>query len=656
VLTLIKKFLNIDKSASMPLKVSILFCYDAFFKPEMREELNRVLIPIVEYVDKNPGIPVNFKLSGATLSGLLWHNYKFVEKMISLVASGKIELLGSSFSNCALTFLDREIASEQVAGHKHYIKQVFDHLPKGFVFAHDCFSKELLSVIGEYNYKYFILQDRYLNQSAVNSLVESFDKKSRVNEEAISRLVYIPKKIISEGSDFFAFSEFCEFGEYFKKVLDENNESIFYKFVQSAFKSFANFDRNSLVTLKFDLSDISNISLKPLFDLGKVSEIILNFMQFLLENKYFQSVTYEKWHDENHNRTDNDNSQVIDPAGIKRSCGYRTPDHYEKASASAAFKKRLEAVHSYAQKLADSKKLCASLLRADREKISYNPIIELSKMTAMLYQHSFGCPAELDSKMSLVDSLAEARTHLNCLNELRANSKGVYTLDVNSDGSEKVIIVNDKIFVMLNETGSINNFIELVRGYEYIGGGVSRQLNRLNDMYDFKSGEDYYSIDSHDEETRIEYSYQPSHSVLVGAQFSYKYASFEVVKGMSLFNNKFVTRYNIKNTSSTPFQMSWKVKFSFSPDYLSVLKFGRPLLVFFTQDKTIEPDREYKGLEDGIGVANKLSDSYIYINTLRIVPDSIKTMTMQHAYGLILSYTLAFQPLEEKHFILDIGF
>ena len=102
--------------------------------------------------------------------------------------------------------------------------------------------------------------------------------------------------------------------------------------------------------------------------------------------------------------------------------------------------------------------------------------------------------------------------------------------------------------------------------------------------------------------------------------------------------------------------MSWKVKFSFSPDYLSVLKFGRPLLVFFTQDKTIEPDREYKGLEDGIGVANKLSDSYIYINTLRIVPDSIKTMTMQHAYGLILSYTLAFQPLEEKHFILDIGF
>ena len=78
MLTLIKKFLNIDKSASMPLKVSILFCYDAFFKPEMREELNRVLIPIVEYVDKNPGIPVNFKLSGATLSGLLWHNYKFV--------------------------------------------------------------------------------------------------------------------------------------------------------------------------------------------------------------------------------------------------------------------------------------------------------------------------------------------------------------------------------------------------------------------------------------------------------------------------------------------------------------------------------------------------------------------------------------------------
>ncbi len=656
MLSLIKKLFKIDKSASSPIKISILFCYDTFFKPETREELNRVLIPIVEFVDKNPDISVNFKLSGAALSSLLWHNYKFVEKMVSMVAAGKIELLGSSFSNCSLPLVDKEVVIEQVASHKQYIKQVFDHLPKGFIFSQDCFSKEMLAVIGENNYKYFVLQDRYFNQSAVNSLIDSFEKKSRVNEEAISKLVYIPKKIISEGRDFFAFSEFSEFGEYFKKALDENNENIFYKFVQSAFKSFEKFDCDSLITLKFDMTDISNISQKPLFELSKVPEIILNFMRFIAETKNFQAVTYEKWHDENHNRTENDNTHILNPSGLKRSSCYKNPDYYEKASSSAVFKKRLNAVNSYAQKLSDSRKLCAGLMRADREKIAYNPIVELSKMSAMLYQHSFGAFDELDSQRALVDSLSEAEIHLNCLSELKANNKGAYTIDINGNGRENIIVVNDKIFVLLNENGSINNFIELIRGYEYIGGDVSKPMNRLNALYDFKPGEDFYSLDSHDEEERVEYKYQPSHSILVGAQFNHRNRKFEVVKGMSLFNNKFVTRYNIKNSGTSLLQMSWKVKYSFSPDYLSVLKYGRPVLAFFSKDKAIEPDRDYKGLEEGLGVANKLSDSRIYIDTLRIFPDYIKTLTMHHAYGIIINYNLSFQPLEEKHFILDIGF
>ncbi len=653
---MIKKLFKIDKSASLPVKISLLFCYDTFFKPETREELNRVLTPIVEFVDKNPDISVNFKLSGASLSSLLWHNYKFVEKMVSMAAAGKIELLGSSFSNCSLPLLDKEVIIEQVAGHKQYIKQVFDHLAKGFVFSQECFSKEMLGVIGENNYKYFVLQDRYFNHSAVNSLIDSFEKKGRVNEEAISKLVYIPKKIISEGRDFYAFSEFSEFGECFKRALDENNENIFYKFVQNAFKSFEKFDRDSLITLKFDMTDISNISQKPLFELSKVPEIILNFMRFVAENKSFQAVTYEKWHEQNHGRVETGNAHIINPSGLKRSCSYKTPDYYEKVSSSPVFKKRLNAVNLYAQKLSDSKKLCAGLMRADREKIAYNPIIELSKMTAMFYMHSFGAFDELGSQRALVDSIGEAEAHLNCLSELRANNKGAYTFDPNGSGRENIVVVNDKIFVLLNENGSINNFIELVRGYEYIGGDVSKPMNRLNALYDFKPGEDFFSLDSHEEEERVEYKYQPSHSILVGAQFNHKNRKFEAVKGVSLFNNKFVTRYNVKNSSTSSLQVNWKVKYSFSPDYLSVLKYGRPVLTFFSKDRTIEPDRDYKGLEEGVGVANKLSDSRIYIDTLRISPDYIKTLTMHHAYGIIINYSLTFQSLEEKHFILDIGF
>ncbi len=655
MLSLIKKIFKMDRSASMPLKISVSFCYDTFYKPEIREELNRVLIPLVEFVDKNPGISVNFKFSGAALSALLWYNYKFIEKMVAMVAAGKIEMLGSSFSNCSLPLLDKEVVIEQVIGHKQYIKQVFDRLTKGFVFSQNCFSKEMLAVIGENNYKYFTLQDRYFNQSAVNSLVASFEGKTKVNEDAISKLVYVPKKIISDGRDFFAFAEFSEFGEYFKKALDENNENIFYKFVQAAFKSFSKFDRDSLVNLQFNLSDISNISQKPLFELSKVSEIILNFLRFIVENKNFQATTFEKWHDENHNRQEIDNTRILNPSNLKRAYDYKTPDYFEKAFSSAGFKKRLNAVNLYAQRLSDSKKLCAGLMRADREKISYNPIIELSKMTAMLYQHSFGAFDEFDSKRALIDSLSEAETHLNCLSELRANNKGAYTININNDKKENIVIVNDKIFVLLNANGSINNFIELLRGYEYIGGDVSKNINRLNTIYDFRPGDDFYSFDSRDEETRIDYKYQPSHSILVGAQFFNKNDKFEVVKGMSLFNNKFVTRYNIKNNSTSPIQITWKIKYSFSPDHLSILKFGRPLLAFFSKDKTIESDRDYQGLENGIGVANRLTDSHIYIDTLRITPDYIKTMTMHHSYAIIMTYVMPFQPLEEKHFILDIG-
>lgn len=656
MISIIKKLFNLDRSHSLPLNVAILFCYDAFFKPETRDDVNRVLFPIIEYADKNPEMPINFKLSGASLSSLLWHNYKFVEKMAAMVASGKIELMGSGFSNCALGVLDTEVVAEQVTSHRQYMKQVFDRLAKGFVFPHDCFSKDLLSVIGENNYKYFVMQDRYFNQSAVNSLVESLEKKKGANEEAISRLVYIPKKIISEGRDFFAFGEFSELGEYFRRALDENSEAVFYKSVQNAFRALVNFDRASLVTFKFDLSDISNISQKPLFDLAKVAEIILNFMQFISENKCFRAVTYEKWHDENYDRPEEDNAHIINPSSLKRFAGYKNPGYFEKAAATALFKKRLSAVHAYAQKLADSKKLCAGLQRADRERISYNPIIELSKTEAMFYEHSFGAPDDIDSERALVDSIADAETHLNFLGELRVNNKGVYALDVNGDGREKIIIVNDKIFVLLNGNGSISNFIELLRGYEYIGGVVSRPMNRLNALYDFSSGEDFYSMDSHDEETRVDYKYQPSHSILVGAQFTYKCKAFEAVKGMSLFNSKFVTRYNVKNLSACPMQMSWRVKYSFSPDRLSVLKYGRPVLIFFSKDKTIDPDRDYRGLEDGIGVANKLSESYIYIDTLRIAPDYVKTLTMQHSYGIVIGYTLSFAPFEDKHFILDIGF
>jgi len=657
VLSIIKNILTFKKKSSAPVKIALLFSFDSAFKSEIREELNRVLIPIFEYIDKSPSISVNFKISGTTLSTLLWYNYKFVEKLVSMVASEKIELVGSGFSNCVLTALERETLIDQITKHKEYLKLIFDHLPKGFLFPHECFSRELLPIIAENNFKYFIMEDQFFNSSAAKSFVEGLSGKPKISEDAISRLVFVPRKVKCDGFEFFTFSEFSEFSEVFRKALAENNESIFYKFVQKAFKSFERFDRESLVTLKFDLSNISGMSQKPLFELPKVSEIISNFLQFISESKNIETVTYEKWYAENSNYFDENGSQTINSSGLKRYCGRRDPELHEKLSASADFKSKMARLNGFTKKTIDSRKICSSLLRSDREKIAYNPIIELARMISLYYQHSLGSLDILMPHNSIfTEGMNEAETHLSCLNEFRIKNKGVYSVDTWYDGKEKIIIVNDRIFSLVNDDATINNFIELSSGAEYIGGFIAKNLNRANDLYDFKTGEDFCIMQDEQNETRISYKYQPSHSLLVGAQFFSKTKKLEIVKGMSLFNNKFVTKYSIKNDSASTIKINWKIKYSFAPDYLSVIKYGRPVLGFFSGDRVIDPDCEFKPDENGIGVINKLNESYIYINTLRTAPDSIKTLTLHHSYGVILSYDISFQPFEDKSFILDIGF
>jgi len=638
--------------------IAILLCYDSYFGPRQRDEINRIISPVIELLDKYPSVCLNLKISGITLSGMLWHNYKFVEKIASLFSQGRLEFLGSGFSNSLLTVFEKTIVSEQIIKHRDYIKSVFDVLPKGFIPPFGCFSKEMFTVLNENDFKYIILDDCYLSPRQVAEFADLIEKKGRKNINGILKNIFMPRKVVSGTGDFTIFQEFTMFSERLKKYVVDGNEKTFFKFLSEAFNAFDFVEKDSLITLKIDINSLLSMFAKTHADLIRIGGFVTTILEWIINSNYAELCLFEKWYNEKNAALREKKEFSVESSGFSRYAGSDIPDIYEKFNSADSSSKYISLINNFSKKVYETQKNFSGLLRADREKLSFMPLIELSKAIGLFYQYSFGRPAELEKNSLHYEILSKAAIHLNYLQDLRIKSKGVYLADINSDLRNEILFINDRVFVLLRQNSEIGSFIHLASGGEAIGEFiVPSDLMRTSGIPESCSGIDTYILASHerDGEKAVKYSYQQSQSLLVGAQFSSNIGEFQVSKGTSLYNNKFETKFIIKNNQVSENSIKWIVRYSFAPDYLSVIRYGRSILGFISSDgQSFEFEKEYQLSGSGIGIINKLNNNYVYVNFSRLVPDVTKTSLNAHSYGLTFTYDLNFKSFEEKSFVINI--
>ncbi len=646
---------NVPKS---PTSLAILLCYDSYFGPHVKEDINKFLIPIIEHIGRNPEMKLNVKIPGVTLSAMLWYNYKFVEKLVSMQAEGKLEFLGTAFSNSVLPLFDKQIVSEQIVKHREYLKSIFDALPRGFSFPYDGFSKEILPLLHEHDFKYFICEDAYFDAAAVKSLSDCINKRVKIGDAAISKLIFAPRKLIYESSDFTVFTEFTEFSAMLKKTIRDGAEKVFYKFLEESLDIFHLFDRSSLITLKIDVFAIFEICHKEHIDPAKAVKVIINFLDFISECEHIGINLYEKWYSERSQMLYENKNQIICSSDFRRYSTREYPGMLESFSAAPGTEEKMEALKNFTTKVHSFQRVFSALLRTEREKISYNPMIDLSRTLGLFYQYSFGAPDETGKLKHCHDNFNRPGAHLGYINEMRLKTKGVYVSDINGDKKEEIMFINDRIFVLMNEQGEMESFINLATGAEAISTiPACVDYSRKSCVADQLCCADHYRPSGREGAgTRIKYDYRPSQSILVGAQFLMSDKNLKIVKSASLYNNTFVIRYVIKNISGDDLAIDLLAKFAFAPDYLSVIKYGKPVLGFFAEDHALEADKSYEIGSSGIGVVNRLNNNYIYMTGSRILPQTANTSVLFHSFGIELVYPLQMRQDEEVNFILNIVF
>jgi 4-alpha-glucanotransferase len=118
--------------------------------------------PIVEHFERHPGVPAAFHLSGCLLEWLESHDRPFLDRIVRLVSSGRIEPMGGGFYEPILPALPREDALDQIARLREYWKSRTGIDPRGAWIAERVWEPGLASLLAEAGVDYTILDDQHL--------------------------------------------------------------------------------------------------------------------------------------------------------------------------------------------------------------------------------------------------------------------------------------------------------------------------------------------------------------------------------------------------------------------------------------------------------------------------------------------------------------
>jgi len=641
-----RKLFGISRPPERKTDVAILFDFECSSYSGSGEEAREFLQPVLEFMASRSDLPVNFKISGVSLSSLLSRGVKSVETIAGMISGGSAEFLGTGYSNSALPIFDDVVVLDQLSKQRDYVKMLFDCDPAGFYFPFSAVSRDVLSMVSRYGYGYIIFEDVYLNSVSAREISEAIDRDDEPGGSRLPKMMFVPQIFSCDGENLIAFSEFTAFMRYFLEAAMAGSRGRKNSILKRVFGHLAKLDSGSVVTLRFDSRAIITAFKAKGAGLSEAASGVISILEWLADSGYASASLYR-----NSLPQEPDRLHPVSSEGLVRYVSFACPALYDHFTASMEARRHLASLNKFYKKLGETQRLFSRLLKAESEKAAYNPIIELAREIGLIYQYSLGSVEESERSGTHLEKIPSAGIYLGFIREMRTKNKGVFVYDIDSDRAEEIVFINERIFLVLKSGSGIAHFINLPSGMESIPSDLDGG-NRASDEY---CGSDQYSVSS-GEFFVPQYTYYPSQSLMVGAQFTFEAEQFRISKGLSLFNNALIIRYKIKNTRTSELNLAWKIVFRFAPDFLSVLKYGESVLGFFSGNSRLQTGIEHVPGESGVSILNRISGACVNLGFGRAVPMAVRSDLQDHSLRSVLDYSFVLAPLEECNFTVSVSF
>lgn len=704
-----KKLFGSGGRSRSKIDVAIIFDYESSPWASLEEEASQLLLPVAEFAASRAGLAVNFRSSGVALSNLLTKGLKAVESLIALKEAGRAEALGTGYSNSVLSILGDEILREQVASHREYVKALFDSAPSGFCFPYCAVSGGMMPLLASSGYDYAVLDDLYVDHARARELAEAMDAGGSAEPSPAAKTLFVPRAVSCGERLFRIFAEFTAFEKVFSSCGFPFNRARARAFMERAFTLLESCDGGSLVTLRFDFRSVVSAFASRGFGPGAAAAGMICVLEWLADSGRASTFLYSNHPSAGRVTPHQDRTPSgapeksreekapppvpIEPGQLVRYATYKSPSLYNHFTASMNARKQLASLDKFYRKMAETRRLFSRILRAGSEKNTcYEPLIELARQLCLMRQYSLGSPEETERRGSHLGGIDSAGLYLSYIREMRTRNRGIFVYDIDSDRTEEIVFINEKVFLVIKPSGGIKNFIYLPAGMEAVQAATGHEPSDFEEPGCFEQysvraqmPDDLKQNDARDtavlrtqrkedsgaqmpsEQGRNDardtagyftpsYSYRPSQSLMVGAQFVHESEYLKVYRGMSIFNESLIIRYRIKNTRPSRLPLSWKMVFRFSPDFLSVLRYGSSVLGFYSGESRVELGKPVLAAGREFTVLNLISDGCVQMNFGRITPSSVRADLVDRSMRVCLDYSLDVAPLDECNFNLSVSF
>jgi hypothetical protein len=118
--------------------------------------------PVVDQIERHPGVRAGFHLSGCLLEWLEAKDARFLDRVVALVGSGRVEPLGGGFYEPILAVIPRADGLEQIARLQDWWKKRAGTTPRGAWIAERVWEPALAELLADAGIAYTILDDQHL--------------------------------------------------------------------------------------------------------------------------------------------------------------------------------------------------------------------------------------------------------------------------------------------------------------------------------------------------------------------------------------------------------------------------------------------------------------------------------------------------------------
>ncbi len=118
--------------------------------------------PLVDHFERHPGVGAAFHLSGCLIEWLEAHDRPFLDRVVALVGSGRIEPLGGGFYEPILPVIPRADALDQIERLAAWWERRCGIRPQGAWIAERVWEPGLAELLAEAGVRYTILDDQHL--------------------------------------------------------------------------------------------------------------------------------------------------------------------------------------------------------------------------------------------------------------------------------------------------------------------------------------------------------------------------------------------------------------------------------------------------------------------------------------------------------------